>query len=63
MRGHLKPDIILWTGDSASHAMIQMTEETILETVKILSSLVEEAFPNIPVIFSIGNHDFEPANT
>lgn len=43
--------------------MIQMTEETILETVKILSSLVEEAFPNIPVIFSIGNHDFEPANT
>jgi hypothetical protein len=62
LRGELKPSLIIWTGDSASHAMVQMTEDQILTTIKILSDLIKEAFPSIPIVFSIGNHDFEPSN-
>jgi len=29
----MQPDIILWTGDSASHNMIKMTEEKLIETI------------------------------
>ena len=63
LRGHLKPDLILWTGDSVSHGLVYMTEEEVLRTISILSNLIKEAFPSIPIVFSVGNHDFEPANT
>ena len=63
LRGHLKPDLILWTGDSVSHGMEYMTENEVLKTVLILSVLIEETYPGIPIVFSLGNHDFEPSNT
>ena len=63
LRGHLKPDLILWTGDSVSHGMEYMTENEVLQTVRLLSLLIEETYPDVPIVFSLGNHDFEPSNT
>jgi len=63
LRGHLKPELIIWTGDSASHSMEYMDEKEIVETVRLLTLLLKETFPDIPIVFSIGNHDFEPSNT
>lgn len=63
LRGHLKPDLVLWTGDSVSHGMEYMSEDEVLKTVRILSLLIEETYPDVPIVFSIGNHDFEPSNT
>ena len=62
LRGEMAPDLILWTGDSVSHDMQHMTEETILETLKKLTNLIQSNFPDVPLIVNIGNHDFEPAN-
>jgi len=45
LRGHLKPDLILWTGDSVSHGLTYMTEKEVLTTVFILSELIKETFP------------------
>jgi len=63
LRGHLKPELILWTGDSVSHGVEYMTEKEVLETVHILSMLITETYPEVPIVFSLGNHDFEPSNT
>ena len=59
----MKPELILWTGDSVSHGMEYMTEKEVLETVRILSMLITETYPEVPIVFSLGNHDFEPSNT
>lgn len=58
----LQPDLILWTGDSVSHDMQHMTEEDIILSIQTLTDLIKEFFPDVPLIASLGNHDFEPAN-
>ena len=45
-----------------SHDLTHMTEEKVVRTLKVLTELIKEAFPGVPLIVSIGNHDFEPAN-
>ena len=42
--------------------MATITEDQVQKTINILTDLLVEAFPNIQVVFAIGNHDFEPAN-
>ena len=62
LRGDLKPDLILWTGDSASHDITGMTEESLIETLKTLTNIIKISFSDVPLVVSIGNHDFDPAN-
>jgi hypothetical protein len=62
LRGELKPEFIIWTGDSAPHSLIDMTEDLLLETVERLTKLINDTFPDVPLLVSLGNHDFEPAN-
>jgi|LauGreDrversion4_2_1035121.scaffolds.fasta_scaffold161951_2 hypothetical protein len=33
LRGHLKPSLILWTGDSTSHEMVETSEEHVIQTI------------------------------
>ena len=60
--GHRKPDLILWTGDSISHDLIGISEEDVLESIRKLTNLIKKWFPQTPLVLSLGNHDFEPAN-
>jgi hypothetical protein len=39
-----------------------MTEARVIETIKSLTGLIKDIFPDVPLIVSLGNHDFEPAN-
>mmetsp|Transcript_27023 Transcript_27023/g.19483 ORF Transcript_27023/g.19483 Transcript_27023/m.19483 type:complete len:81 (+) Transcript_27023:949-1191(+) len=57
-----KPDAIIWTGDSISHDFYALETEDILHTIKSLTDLLIETFPDTPIIPAIGNHDFDPAN-
>lgn len=60
--GHRKPDVILWTGDSISHDLTGILEEDIYKVIKKLTKLIRHSFPGVPIVVSLGNHDFEPAN-
>jgi len=60
--GHRKPDMILWTGDSISHDLTGITESDIYDSIIKLTELIRKAFPDTPLILTLGNHDFETAN-
>lgn len=62
LQGEMKPSLIIWSGDSVSHDLTHMTKDKVVQTLKILTQLIKEAFPGVPLVISIGNHDFEPAN-
>ncbi|XP_067938951.1 acid sphingomyelinase-like phosphodiesterase 3b isoform X2 [Watersipora subatra] len=60
-----QPDFILWTGDTALHYWKEGsvgTKEEIVDIVTVLSEMMNEAFPDVPVISSLGNHDYVPDN-
>jgi sphingomyelin phosphodiesterase len=59
---HLKPDLIIWTGDSISHDVRSVTEEHVYRSIQILTDLLRDSFPDVPILVSLGNHDFHPAN-
>lgn len=54
--------MIIWSGDSISHDFYALDEADILHTIKSLTDLLKESFPDTPIIPTIGNHDFDPAN-
>ena len=57
------PDIILWTGDSSPHGLLDITKEDIVSTMETTARLILNAFQEVPqVIVSLGNHEFEPVN-
>lgn len=60
--GHRRPDLILWTGDSISHDLTGIIEEHVYDSIKKLTKLIKDSFPDTPVLLCLGNHDFEPAN-
>ena len=62
LTGELKPSLIIWSGDSVSHDLTHITKEKVIETLETLTQLITETFPDVPLVISIGNHDFEPAN-
>eukprot|EP00828_Plagiopyla_frontata_P004639 TRINITY_DN1172_c0_g1_i2.p1 TRINITY_DN1172_c0_g1~~TRINITY_DN1172_c0_g1_i2.p1 ORF type:complete len:631 (+),score=82.08 TRINITY_DN1172_c0_g1_i2:147-2039(+) len=59
---YLKPDLILWTGDSNGHATWYQKEENQLVQMKKIGQLITEKFPNIPIYPIYGNHEDYPIN-
>ncbi|CAJ0928189.1 unnamed protein product, partial [Mesorhabditis belari] len=57
---HKNIDYVLVTGDLESHADWDYTRETHQRQVKNISDSIRARFPNIPVYFSIGNHEGVP---
>lgn len=62
LKNNIKPDIILWTGDSSSHDLFNMKASDVRNTISNLTSLISLNFPGVPVIPALGNHDFHPPN-
>lgn len=54
--------MVLWTGDSISHDLQNISPTDVLDSISALTSLIANHFPNIPVIPALGNHDFHPPN-
>lgn len=58
-----KPDLVLWTGDNASHEDHLQTPHINREATRVIGEVLNEYFPDIPIIGSLGNHDVYPVNT
>ncbi|KAJ6243526.1 sphingomyelin phosphodiesterase [Anaeramoeba flamelloides] len=54
------PDFILNSGDSYPHA--GGTIDDVAETVKNTTEILRKYFPDTPIIYSPGNHDFYPCH-
>lgn len=40
LKNDLKPDIILWTGDSVSHDLVSLNKDTVFESIDILTQII-----------------------
>lgn len=53
-------DMIFLTGDYASHNVILQSLEENIEAGELVGGMTKLWFPNIPVVFTLGNHDTWP---
>ncbi|CDW86227.1 ser thr protein phosphatase family protein [Stylonychia lemnae] len=59
IRSEIKPDAILWTGDSTTHAeSYNMTFEQKVDELTFLNDYIKTNLSDYPVFAAIGNHDF-----
>ena len=56
----VKPDLIVWTGDSPSHFFYNMTQYEPIEAINFTCSVIRDKLKNIPVFPSLGNHENFP---
>ncbi|CAE1288439.1 SMPDL3 [Acanthosepion pharaonis] len=60
----LAPDVdfILWMGDSVMHTRrdeaLTLNKTVNIGTIRDITNLIKEAFPEVPLIPTVGNHDF-----
>lgn len=63
IRDEVKPDLLVWTGDTVPHYVWGITNEFVVEEVHKASELISQYLLNITVIYPvIGNHDSFPFN-
>ena len=53
-------DYVFWTGDGPDHNDLTQSLKGNLETIQILTTLIKNYFPNLPVFPIDGNHDTWP---
>lgn len=58
----LRPDVILYTGDTVQHTIWDQPEDETIAIDKWLTDTLWFYFPGIPVFYSAGNHDMAPTN-
>ena len=51
-------DILLWTGDSPPHNSYTQTREGNLQNIAFNTQRIREAFPDTPIVASLGNHAY-----
>ncbi|XP_076823613.1 acid sphingomyelinase-like phosphodiesterase 3b isoform X1 [Clavelina lepadiformis] len=59
------PDFILWTGDDVFHTDEEekyLNVSLMYDIMSNVTSLIQEAFPDIQVFAALGNHDYLPKN-
>ena len=59
-RAQPEPSFILWQGDNFGHVPGGDTEELVLDSTQLLAGLLGDAFPGVPIVPTIGNHDTFP---
>ena len=63
IKNDIKPDLILWTGDSNSHSVWNSTQQETIDVVTLLCTLMKDKFNfSMPIYPAIGNHEFFPAD-
>lgn len=55
-----KPDIVMLTGDLVAHDILNAEVADGIQ--RSVMTLLEEAFPNVPIIYVTGNNDLVPVN-
>jgi sphingomyelin phosphodiesterase len=56
----VKPDVILWGGDSIPHNLDSLTEEDNIRIMKKITTDIKNSFPDTRIYPTIGNHDTYP---
>ena len=60
---HIKPDLILWTGDTVPHNMWEESDYSEkIEHIEVISTFLKEEMSDYFIYPTIGNHDFEVSN-
>jgi predicted MPP superfamily phosphohydrolase len=63
VRDVVKPDIVIWTGDSVPHNIWGNSDEEVVEMVYKVSDLVYQYLGSTAKIYPVlGNHDIYPLN-
>lgn len=63
IRDVVKPDVIIWTGDSISHDFWEHTHEEVIRKITVISDLVFQYLNKTSTIYPVmGNHDVFPLN-
>lgn len=63
IRDEVKPDILIWTGDTVPHDLWGMSTESVINDVTKVSNIISNILGNTTVIYpSVGNHDAYPVN-
>lgn len=60
IKNNVKPDLVLWAGDSVPHNIDTLTFESNVNIMKNITKEVSEGLDGIKVIPCIGNHDTYP---
>jgi len=60
----VKPDLIFWTGDSASHSIWNSTIQEAIDVVTFITVTMKNNLNySIPIYPAIGNHEFFPCDS
>ncbi|XP_043207536.1 acid sphingomyelinase-like phosphodiesterase 3b isoform X2 [Amphibalanus amphitrite] len=57
-----QPDFVIWTGDNAPHWEEGPEFKQIFSAIDNITRVMEEAFPDTPIVPCLGNHDSFPAD-
>mmetsp|Transcript_15293 Transcript_15293/g.39488 ORF Transcript_15293/g.39488 Transcript_15293/m.39488 type:complete len:503 (-) Transcript_15293:26-1534(-) len=58
----MRPDMVLWTGDTAPHHP-STTQEDVVDSLSFVVRELVKALPGVPVFPSLGNYDFVPVHS
>lgn len=63
IKDEIKPDFVLWAGDSIPHNLDSLTFDSNVEIMKNVTKQVVEGLKGITIIPAIGNHDTYPQDS
>lgn len=58
----LRPDVVLYTGDTMSHALLRQGVQENIGASRVVADLFGKHFPQTPVFATHGNHDTYPVD-
>lgn len=61
-RQHPHIDYVYYTGDFIDHFEWQTSKQWVLDSVAFGTDAMRRAFPGVPVVAMLGNHDVHPSN-
>lgn len=60
IRENIKPDLVMWTGDSVPHNLDTLTIQNNIDIMKNVTKMVKDGLKGYKMYPSIGNHDTYP---
>lgn len=60
INNEIKPDVVLWGGDSVPHNMDSISFDSNLDTLQKATELVKDNIKDAKLYAAVGNHDTYP---
>ena len=62
IKDEVSPAMVFWSGDSISHNLDSLSKNEVVTNKNLVIDRVMSKFKDIPVYFTLGNHDMYPLN-